>query len=264
MGIYFNFLKEFINNSFPIKTHRVPIKDVSKATGQYIIKHIEREKVTHLVEYAKQYNATINDVLLAAIFRALSKTGEWQPGEALRILMTIDLRRYVPDRNKLSVANFSSMEMITYGTDIERDFAAILQHVVTMMRKRKSSWLGLNSFMVCIPLLTALPAEILNRYYRKGVYYLIDKSNTCDSVTNMGEIRKEQVDFGGYPTNARLMATDYDLPSVLFGCSGYNGSLCLSTSPRFDSDNAALVDQFLALVVSELSLDGISQYEAAA
>ncbi len=65
------------------------MKNVSKKAGECITRRIDKEKTTHLIEYAKKYNATINDVILAAIFRALSKIGEWDAKAALRIGITI-------------------------------------------------------------------------------------------------------------------------------------------------------------------------------
>lgn len=262
--ICFNFLKELINSTFPYKTHRIPVKDVTRAQGKYIIKHIGQEKVTGMEAYAKEHSATINDLLLSAIFSAHSKTGERVAGDALRIFMTIDLRRYVPDRDALSVSNFSSMEIIKYGMGGEENFESILKHVVKIMQKRKSSWLGLNPFAIGFPLIWALPFAILKRYYGKVAYLWYDTPNAVDMVTNMGEIKKESVHFGGYPTKAWLLAPEYDLPCALFGCSGYDGSLTFTASPQFDGDNTAIVNDFLDLVVSELSLEGVSQYAAAA
>ena len=131
--IILNYMHEVTNSLIPYRTHGVPIKNTSENADKYIIRHIEKEALTHMVNYAKKRDATINDVLLTAIFRALSKIGEWDGKAALRIAMTIDLRRYLPKRKAESASNFSSIEMLTYGTIMEDDFESTLDRVVQMV-----------------------------------------------------------------------------------------------------------------------------------
>lgn len=252
--IVLNYLHEVMNSLIPYKTHGVPIKNTSENAGKYITRHIKREELTNMIKYAKKRNATINDVLLAAIFRALSRIGDWDGKAALRIAMTIDLRRYLPKKKAESISNFSSIEILTYGTAIEDDFESTLVRVVEMVNKRKSSWLGLSAFVSTYPGIWALPFSVLNIIVKKGLESKANSPNSFDWFTNMGEIPVENVDFGGNPTRAWLLPPGCNLPIFFFGCSGYGGALSLSASIMPDVMNEVTTDMFFDLIISELPL----------
>lgn len=254
--IILNYMYEVMNSLIPYKTHGVPIKNTSENADKYIARHIEKEELTHMVDYAKKRDATINDVLLTAIFRALSKIGEWNGKAALRIAMTIDLRRYLPKRKAESVSNFSSIEMITYGTTMEDDFESTLDRVVQMINKRKSSWLGLSAFVSTYLGIWALPFSVLRIFVKKGLESKANSTNSFDWFTNMGEIPVEDVDFGGNPTRAWLLPPGCNFPILFYGCSGYDGGLSLSASimPDDDGMNETATNQFFDLIISELPL----------
>jgi NRPS condensation-like uncharacterized protein len=249
-------MHEVTNSLIPYKTHGVPIKNTSENADKYITRHIEKEALTYMINYAKKRDATINDVLLTAIFRALSKIGKWDGKAALRIAMTIDLRRYLPKMKAESVSNFSSIEMITYGTTMEDDFESTLDRVVQMVNRRKSSWLGLSAFVSTYLGLWALPFSLLSIFIKKGLESKADSPNSFDWFTNMGKIPMENVDFGGYPARAWLLPPGCNFPILFYGCSGYDGGLSLSASimPDDDGMNEAATNQFFDLVISELPL----------
>ena len=252
--IVFNYLRETIKSVIPYRTHGVPVKNTSENAGKYITMHIEKEELTNMIQYAKKHDATINDVLLAAIFRAYSKMGGWDGKAALRMAMTVDLRRYLPDKKAESISNFSSMEILTYGTAMEDDFDSTLARIVEMVNKRKSSWLGLSAFISLYMALWALPYAGLNLMTKKGWESKANSSNAFDWFTNMGKISAEQVNFGGKPYRALLLPPGCNLPLFFFGCSSYDGSLNLSASIMPDAENEMITNRFFDLIVSELPL----------
>ncbi|XPS83049.1 hypothetical protein Dvar_10670 [Desulfosarcina variabilis str. Montpellier] len=252
--IVFNYLHETIKSVIPNKTHGVPVKNTSENAGKYITRHIEKEELTNMIQYAKNRNATINDVLLAAIFRAYSRMGGWDGKAALRMAMTIDLRRYLPEKKAESISNFSSMEILTYGTAMEDDFEATLARIVEMVNKRKSSWLGLSAFISLYLVLWAFPYAGLTLMTKKGWESKANSPNAFDWFTNMGNISVEQVNFGGKPSRALLLPPGCNLPLFFFGCSSYDGSLSFSASIMPDAENEMSTNRFFDLIVSELPL----------
>jgi NRPS condensation-like uncharacterized protein len=256
--IVFNYLCEIKNSHIPYKSHGVPVEKTPEDADQFIIRHIDRDAFAQMVNYARKHAATINDLLLAAIFRALSKIGERDPEAALRIAMTIDLRRYLPAQKAKSISNFSSIEIMTYGTILEDDFASTLDRVVEMVNKRKSSWLGLSAFVSIYIGIWTLPFFLLKALAQKGWESKANSPNGFDWFTNMGEIPVDKVDFGGKPTRAWLLPPGCNFPILFYGCSGYDGGLTLSASIMTDADglNTATTNRFFDLVISELPLTG--------
>ncbi|MCP4024375.1 MAG: hypothetical protein GY729_21210, partial [Desulfobacteraceae bacterium] len=166
--IIYNYMCEIYGSKFPSQSHVVPMRKVSDNKIQLFTKHIDKTQFACLNAYAKKMHATINDVLVTAIVRALSKTGEFKSGNALRLGMAVDLRRYLPGKKAGSIANFSSLELFNYGENIEKDFESTLIRVTQKTNKRKSSWLGLISFISTYPMLWSLPFSILKVAGSKG------------------------------------------------------------------------------------------------
>ena len=254
--IVINYIFEIMNSLIPYQTQRIPIKKTSGKVGKYITRYIEKEALTHMINYGKKRNATLNDVLLAAIFRALSKIGEWDGKAALRIAITIDLRRYLPKIEAWLLANFSSMEMITHGTSLEDDFESTLKRVVHTIKTRKSSWLGLNAVVSIYLGFWALPFSVFNRFIKKSLEFEANSSNASDWFTNFGEIPMEDVYLGGNPTRVWILPPGCNLPIAVYGCSVYDGGLSLNASVMTDDDgmNETAVNTFFDFVISELPL----------
>jgi len=166
--IIYNYMCEIYGAKFPSQSHVVPMLKVLGDEIQLFTKHIGETDFTCLGAYAKEKNATINDVLVTAIIRALSKTGNIKPGKALRLGMAVDLRRYLPGKKAKSIANFSSLELFKYGKDVEKDFESTLFRVAQKTNKRKSSWLGLSTFVSTYPMLWSLPFSTLKVAGSKG------------------------------------------------------------------------------------------------
>ncbi len=254
--IIYNYMCEIYGSKFPGQSHVVPMQKVSGEKIQLFMRHIDKTQFVCLNKYAKERHVTINDVLVTAIIRALSETGNLKPGEALRLGMAVDLRRYLPEKKARSIANFSSLELCNYGENVEKDFESTLIRVAQKTNKRKSSWLGLSAFISTYPMLWSLPFSVLKVAGSKGWEIKSSKPNSFDWLTNMGVIQKEKVDFDGEPSTAWLLVPGCVLPMLFFGCSSYNGTLTLSWSIGTDEMNEQVTQSFIDLVVSELPLSG--------
>lgn len=150
------------------------------------------------------------------------------------------------------LANFSSLEVFNYGNSVEQDFETTLSRVTERINQRKSSWLGLNTFISTYPMLWSLPFSILKIAGSKGWEIKSRSPNSFDWLTNMGMIQKEEVDFGGEPVSAWLIVPGCVLPMLFFGCSSYNGTLTFSWSIGPDETNKDIAHTFFDLVISEL------------
>jgi NRPS condensation-like uncharacterized protein len=168
--------------------------------------------------------------------------------------MAVDLRRYLPGKKAKSIANFSSLELFNYGGNVEKDFESTLTRVAQKTHKRKSSWLGLSTFVSTYLMLWSLPFSVLKVAGSKGWEKKSSAPNSFDWLTNMGVIQNEKVDFDGEPTTAWFLAPGCVLPMLFFGCSSYNGTLTFSWSVGQDETNERVTQSFFDLVVSELPL----------
>lgn len=243
---------EIYGSKAPSQSHVIPIQKVSDDKIQLFTRHIDKKQLACINAYAKEKHATINDILIAAIIRALSKTGNLRSEKALRLGMAVDMRRYLPGKQARSIANFSALELFNYGNGVEEDFESTLIRVTEKTNQRKSSWLGLSTFVSIYPMLWSLPFSILKVAGSKGWEKKASSPNSFDWLTNMGVIQKETVNFDGEPSTAWLLVPGCILPMLFFGCSSYNGAFTFSWSIGPDEMNKDITHSFFDLVISEL------------
>ena len=91
-------------------THALPVKDGPRTPLTFIHRDIPPDRVLRLSEYGQMQGATVNDVLVAAFFRALAAEGDWDGKKQLILTTTVDLRRYLPAGWNKAITNLSGPE----------------------------------------------------------------------------------------------------------------------------------------------------------
>ena len=75
------------------------------------LRRFNEAKTTELINWTKERHATVNDALVAAFYRSLTYSAVYaQPRTETRAIgLTVDLRRYLPDRTSGSISNLSAL-----------------------------------------------------------------------------------------------------------------------------------------------------------
>lgn len=94
------------------------------------------ERFARLKAYGKQRDATINDMMLTAFFRASARAFDPPTGVPLSLMCTADLRRYLPDADRLPISNIS----ISGSLDIERTDDEAFDETLGRIRQRMGVW----------------------------------------------------------------------------------------------------------------------------
>jgi len=210
-------------------------------------------------------------MFLAAAYRALASTGGWNGASALRISMTVDLRRWCLPRGQTpTICNLSSFEHPFLIRNLGRDFDATLAHVTWMTRRRKSRWPGLA------------PALIGHFFTRRKSYQelLRDENDQGRSKTDVGRSRtvwravaavmsnegrldEAGVRFGtARPVAAHILPPFLKLPDLHICLSGYNGALTLAavTPENGVAGVESFLDACLAQFPAEEPVGGRDHY----
>ena len=228
---------------------RLPSTTLRNSPWSYTLRRLSPESVATLVEYGRARKATLNDVILAACYRALALVSDWNQKQLLRIPITVDLRRwYLPSGRAGGICNLSSSEYPFLERNLGRDYEATLRNVTKVTSRAKGRWPGIGGLYTWLTLrklpfqklLQAPPAQ--NR--KSSAWY------TPLQFTNFGPIEAGNVRFGKAPVTAHILPPRLALPAVLVGLSGYEGTLTLSAGC---SDEAMpVVDRFLDEVLRAL------------
>jgi NRPS condensation-like uncharacterized protein len=243
-----------LRDSWPLlrhpKTYTLPLEAGPRAPLAFAARLLADNQVACLAEYGRARDATLNDVMLAAFFRALVSDGNWDGCSQLRLGTSVDLRGYIPSGRAEGICNLS-VAMIGYpdlGTDLGDDFASTMERIAFLTRSRKANWLGMGMCLGIVPL-GYLPHGWVTRLLTKMTDQAYKKGYSMYALTNMGAINPDHVAFETHPSNAWLLAPTYP-PGLMLGLSGYAGTLTLSAGVYPPQKEA--VERFLDRVLSEL------------
>jgi NRPS condensation-like uncharacterized protein len=231
--------------------HGLPIDDGPRTPLTFLVRELEADRIARLAAWGRARDATLNDLLVAGVFRALAAEGNWDGQAQLRLAMTIDLRRYLPSGRGAAIANLSAVALAwpCLGTELGADFPATLARVAEITRYRKGRGLGLTESLA-VAFVAPLPHAWARGIFRHVWRQQVEQHNHQPALTNMGPIDPDTVTFGTRPQAARLLPPPGYPPGFLAGLSGYDGSLTLSAGVY--PTQREIMGRFLDRVLAEL------------
>jgi NRPS condensation-like uncharacterized protein len=211
-----------------------------------------------LSRYGKERGATLNDLFVTAAYRALASNGGWDRTSALRIAITVDLRRWcLPTTHDPAICNLSSLDCPFLIRNLGRSFDETLANVSALMRRRKKSRPGLAPALVWHLLAERL--AIWGFPASSGS----DQPETDPSpprwpvlFSNEGLLDKSRLRFAEEtPVMAHILPPFWELPRLHVCLSGYDGAFTLAAvTPQ---NGQALVGRFLDALVEELPAEEV-------
>jgi NRPS condensation-like uncharacterized protein len=236
----------------PRPTWGVPSRGEA-TTRTYSLLHLAPERLGAVKAYGKARGATVNDVLLAAFYRALFAVLEPEPGKPMIVNASFDLRRYLRDGAGASACNLSSVEPLAVPYDPASPFEATLATVRDQMAAYKAASPGLGS------------AALLELVWAVGGYARLDAMTgepmrrgrayglSFPFLSNFGILPEDSLAFGGlHPAEAFVLPPASLPPFVMLGASTWRGTLTLAIGYPPDAMDPALVARLLAEVETGL------------
>jgi len=228
--IWFNGLRELFSLMMPRGSYSPFSAPVSDCSREYVLRVIPPERMAAVREFCNERNAKINDVMLAAFLRALSRTG-WDGKAPLRCAMSVDLRKwYIPGGTAEAIANISGLEFLNVGVDPGNSLSETLGKVTSFTASRKRSWIGLNAHAGLGKLFARFRYDTLHSVFMRLQRADIKAGAVFPIVTNLGPLDHTRLDFESSPIDARIMVPAAYPPFFGIGISGYRDSLTVSAA----------------------------------
>lgn len=193
---------------------------------------------------AKKYGATVNDMLLAAYARALSRaTGE----KTLTIPCPVDLRKYLGD-GEARICNLTSNLICEVEIGEDEPFEATLLKVTRCMAAQKDSTACLKG-----PLLYGLLYPFVSfRWLERNFSKLFTIPIT--SFTNLGVLDAKLLRFAGTSvTQAYMTAAIKRVPYFQITASTFEGCCTLTCNLYGTAQDRADIERFLEDMGNELA-----------
>jgi NRPS condensation-like uncharacterized protein len=211
-----------------------------------------------LKAFAQRSGATLNDLFLAACFRALWEFLDFPPAIPQSIYVPVNARRYLPLGRTGAICNFPiplwpTLERIP-GEPFEKTVLRV-REAMPQGAERKQRVLA-HALLISLSHRFALPKvkQIFDLIHRQKL------SQGCTTVTftNNGVLIPEELDFGLPLRDAWQIRPAAFAPDLLFGVISFRKTLTFVLTYPSHAANSQDIEHFLDAFVGQL--DGIEDY----
>lgn len=187
-------------------------------------------QLDEITRYAKANKVTINDLVLAAYYRALAELCPSAYNEPMEISFTIDLRRYLPSGKTEAIRNFSGSEITRLGLIPNETFHETLSRIIPVMNKIKNNRPGLQS-AIGLERIEKMAFKDTLAYYKAVSLWHCSCGNKCaPALSNVGVFSDTLIKFGDQTvTDAYIVPLVVRAPGLLLMVSTYNGIMTLAS-----------------------------------
>lgn len=211
--------------------------------------------------YAKSKDATINDLILTAFYRAMHKMDIPVYDEPMEIPVTVDLRRYLPGHKTEAIRNFSG-SVNTRLLMIENEtFSETLSRVRAVMNEIKNDYPGLQS-AIGLEIVEKMSYKDLCTYFQAIphysdilIKYIVFYGDRCLPVlSNVGYVSRSLIKFGRVDvTGAYMVPPNVAAPALLLMPASYNGVMTLAISYYDSLVERRDIERLLEYIKDELT-----------
>ncbi|MBF2397629.1 module of peptide synthetase [Listeria marthii] len=184
---------------------------------------VSKTGFSQIIHYAKEHEATVNDVLFAAMVRTVQQTTQQNE---MSIDCPVDLRKYLPNKTSRGITNLTAnitCQMKT--TDDLSSFESTLQAVKKSLNPQKNSLAPLRIYYLLEFIFKKKSYSIAKKASEK--MYSIPKT----SFTNIGIIDDEKLVFEGSTlTDCFICGSLKYAPFFQVAATTFRGELTLSTN----------------------------------
>jgi NRPS condensation-like uncharacterized protein len=213
-----------------------------------LTREISPEKFMQIRAFCKKNNVTVNDVFLAAYYRALlkkMKTGE----RSLHIPIMVDMRRYLTRNDFDALSNLSSTIITYVPVNASESFRETVLKISGEMKKKKSADIGMNGF-VKLNLIFKLLNEKTSYKLAKAVL-----KNPPICMTNVGIIDDEKLLFKNAKIKSSFVCGSIKYrPHFQIALSTFADAVTISSNLYGSREDYDTINRFLSMVEGELPI----------
>lgn len=228
-GLLGRVLRELWGNLRPYKSMTWLSSSDRTGAPVYVFKHLPKERLDSARSQVVDLGPTLNDLMVTASLRAIARHVNWSNDGVLRFTGTVDLRRYLPGKKGAAICNLSSFYFLNLGHDLGSTFTETLSRVKHKIDRLKADYFGLGfifgGYLAFLPYPFTVTRSLMRSFFRS----LIRRGNFPPTMTNMGEIDDEKLNFGSPRVSSATLAVPVSNPPILApGFAGFRNSLTIS------------------------------------
>jgi NRPS condensation-like uncharacterized protein len=189
------------------------------------MRRVEGERFRRVAAFAKTAGVSVNDVLVAAYFRALRDFARPDPALPARARMPANLRRHLPSGKGEAVCNLSSGFVIHLGSDVGATLADTARKVSADIRSQVDDYIGLGDWAMLPLVFHGVPYAWLKRALDRTSARIAARP-LPPHFSNVGRIAAP--DFGVPVADVAMLGPVLYPPHFEFVVSGFGESITAS------------------------------------
>ena len=246
-------LRQSLNNHYPTKTLRLYGADDWSGEVTFVFHHFDGPRVTTLRAYGVEKEATLNDLFVAATFRALARLLDWKGKRTLRLGGTVDLRCHLPEDEALGICNLSAFTFPNLGRDLGESFDDTLERVKSFMNGIKAFHIGTELHPLIYMSTRPFAFDEVYRRVSNTFKEMSLRGYLPNVLTNMGRIDLSRLALTeAQATGAFLVVPAGFPPGLPFGLSGDGTNMTLSGGFYDSAFEPRQIEELFSLVDDEL------------
>jgi NRPS condensation-like uncharacterized protein len=220
----------FLTFGDQVSSWSLPMRSRTSGNSEYTVVHFQPAILSSIKSRAGKMGVTVNDVLLSAFTLSLAESVPELRKNALPVLTSIDLRRYLSPDSFPSLANLSVAFQVPVMAEPGASLATVVNRVHAAMDERKRGHAGIGA------------AERLCRSFSGGYepvklhlqeLALETREGRLEKIpffSNLGVIPESVLDYGPVPVADAWMLPPVEYPPGFgLAASTCRGSLSLAT-----------------------------------
>jgi len=224
---------------------RFPMSEDARVSPFIVMHRLTPEQYHAIRKYCTVHGVTVNDVILTALFRSVSGMMNMRGG-MIDIPIMVDMRRYLTDKGFNALTNLSSTSIISAEVELSESFAATLSKVREAADKRKTQYLGINTFLK-LDVMFKFPKRIAYQILKKGLV------NPGICMTNIGVIDSKKLTFKyAKVIDAFMCGSIKYRPHFQMSVSSFQDRMTFGVNLYGSAEDRKNIERFYALMEKEL------------
>lgn len=240
--------KAYCRHTVPVPAWGWPVTANDRSGWAFAVRRIGPERFQAIKNYDRERQASMNNVLLTAFYRAMFGVLDSPAGEPLPVWVPVDLRRYLPSGRAGAICNLWGSLFPAITREPGATFDDTLTQVHAAMEAFKTSYPGLGSALR-IQLSFTIGFGWTQRMLRRSME---GATKAFPVFSNPGVIERQRLDFDAEVADAHLVLPSVCAPDFLVGVSTFDGMMTFTVGYCDTATDGQLVERFMDLLIGEL------------
>jgi NRPS condensation-like uncharacterized protein len=239
----------------PRPTWGLPALGGTPGSRVHEVATVSAEEFSAAREWGRERGFTVNDLVLAAFYRAMFGVLDAPAGVPMVVRVSFDQRRYLaPDDPMPPASNLSSVEAVELDRILGEAFEGAADRVHERMEAVKSASPGLGSAALLETMYRARGFSRLHAEQTEAMRRGQEAGRSYPFVSNFGVLDAEPLAFdGAEPVRAVMLPVAGHPPFVMLGASTYRGELSLAIGYADGEIDPSIPRGILVRMVADLT-----------